>query len=190
MTWLPCNDTPGDKASLTTRLRIPAAGPATSAVCNGKLKSKTTSAGITTWTWVQAEDQAPQAALVAIGAYTQVTGNVSVDFDSRSVPQGTYLSPAAAADSTTTANRGRLQDVLDAIGSSFGSYPGDAVGLVVDNTSLGYSAATQDRPNVVFVLTADLPADLRQYRPKVQRRQEYNSGPTSEASGRPSRPQG
>ncbi len=65
-TWFPVNDHPGDAATYTFRVTVPAGR---TAVANGVLASRKTAGGWTTWTWDAAEPMASYLATATIGTF-------------------------------------------------------------------------------------------------------------------------
>ncbi|HEY7003421.1 MAG TPA: M1 family aminopeptidase [Gaiellaceae bacterium] len=65
-TWYPVNDHPLDKGAYTFHIRVPAG---LEAVANGKLESKRTAGGWTTWKWNAKEPMASYLATMAIGQF-------------------------------------------------------------------------------------------------------------------------
>jgi hypothetical protein len=148
MTWFPNNNTPRDKATFTTALTVPYLPlvPAVNrtAVSTGVLDSVTETASTRTFTWEQPNQQATYLSLVSIGVFTEGLSNVALT--EGTTPEWSYANTLLAGPSGFEQRRGQLSEMLQAIERSYGTYPGAATGLVVDNSTLGYALETQDRP--------------------------------------------
>lgn len=145
-TWLPSDNTPGDKATFTFHLTVPTPY---AAVANGELVGSTTDALLrTTSTWRMRRPMATYLAMVATGLWTTDAGSYT-SIDGRTIPLLSYTDPGA----TSTEGRTVLPEVLRFSERYFGPYPFDSAGLVVDNALVGYALETQGRP--FFPLNAD-----------------------------------
>ncbi|GAA4123434.1 M1 family metallopeptidase [Nocardioides fonticola] len=137
-TWLPSNNTPGDKADYRFRITVPAGW---SAAANGALVSTTTSGTRTTWTWRTDEPMATYLATIAIGRFTVTKGSFR-SRDGRTIPVTTFVdSQLGSADGLS-----RLTEILRTEEKWFGPYPFSAAGGIVDDANVGYALETQTRP--------------------------------------------
>ena len=64
MTWLPSNNTPGDKATYTYRITVPSGYVA---AANGVLTGRHDEHGLTTWRWNETDPMATYLAMIGIG---------------------------------------------------------------------------------------------------------------------------
>ncbi len=139
MTWLPSNNTPGDKARFTFRVSAPAGY---SVVANGELVETAPHGTGTTWTWRQAEPMSTYLAMVGIGRY-DVTESSVTSIDGRELPLWFFEdSTVGAARSARTV----LPEVIAFCERLFGAYPFSSGGHVVDDAYVGYALETQTRP--------------------------------------------
>jgi len=150
MTGFPNNNTPQDKATYTFTLNVPTtiAGGASAAVANGVLTSKTAVAGSRTqWVWDVAKPMPSELSLISIGRYNESTSTISLA-SGTSVQEWSYVDPTASG-SGYAATRAALKSYIEFFEARYGPYPGNSIGLVVDNTAttgIGYALETQDRP--------------------------------------------
>lgn len=139
MTWLPSNNTPGDKARFTFHLSAPAGYEA---VANGELVDTQPHGTGTTWTWRQSEPMSTYLAMVGFGRY-DVTESTITSVDGREIPVWFYedavLGEAASA-------RDVLPEAISLLEDLFGPYPFSSAGHVVDDANVGYALETQTRP--------------------------------------------
>lgn len=158
MAGYPHNNTPGDKATATFTLDIPTTlsaadgsnpGPA-AAVSTGELLSRTPSedGSRTTWVWQQREQLASELALVAIGRYDIIEGDITLT-DGRTIPSWSFMD-SQLSERDKERVRGavaRLQTVTQQLESLYGPYPGNSTGVVVDTvpSAINYALETQDR---------------------------------------------
>ncbi|SJN08392.1 metallopeptidase [Leucobacter sp. 7(1)] len=158
MAGYPHNNTPGDKATATFTLDIPTTlsaadgsnpGPA-AAVSTGELLSRTPSedGARTTWVWQQRKQLASELALIAIGRYDIVEGEITLT-SGRTIPSWSFMdSQLSAADKEKVRSSvARLQTVTQQLESLYGPYPGNSTGVVVDSVprAINYALETQDR---------------------------------------------
>jgi aminopeptidase N len=141
--WLPCNNTPGDKASFDFSLTVPAR---LQAVSNGRLASVRRRGARRTFTWRERQPMSTYLALVDIGRGRLVRGNID------GLPSWTLVDPALAEDSAPAL--ARLPEIVRFESKLFGPYPFDALGSVVDDADLEYALETQTRP--VYAFAPDL----------------------------------
>ncbi len=149
MTWFPNNNTPTDKATFTTKLTVPyfpLPGFPTNqtAVSTGSLASVTSTTSTRTFTWEQPNQQATYLALAAIGTYTTAESDVALT--TGTTREWSYANTAIEVPSSFGTRRAQLSPMLKAIERNYGTYPGASIGMVVDQSTLGYALETQDRP--------------------------------------------
>jgi aminopeptidase N len=140
MTWLPCNDTPADKAEFDFRLTVPTG---VKGVANGRLlKVARTGNGRHRFDWRVSEPMAPYLALIDIGRGRLVRETIG------GKPSWTLIDPRLAKPSR--AALASLREIVRFESRIFGPYPFDSVGSVVDVAGFGYALETQTRPIYAF----------------------------------------
>ena len=139
MTWLPSNNTPGDKARFTFRLSAPAGYDA---VANGVLVDTAPHGTGTTWTWKQTEPMSTFLAMVGFGRYDVVESTVK-SVDGRTIPVWFYEDAMLGESSSA---RDLLPEAIGFLEKRFGPYPFSSAGHVVDDADVGYALETQSRP--------------------------------------------
>ncbi|MFE6185035.1 M1 family metallopeptidase [Streptomyces sp. NPDC056465] len=137
MTWFPGNHHPGDKAPYDVRITVPAGR---SAVSNGELVSRRTTAGRTTFHWRTRESMASYLVTVAVGRYV-VRETATED----GLPVITAVDPAVAGASAGVPDR--IAGIVAWGEKRFGPYPFFSAGAVVGRRGdAGYALETQNRP--------------------------------------------
>jgi aminopeptidase N len=138
--WIPCNNTPKDKASFAFELTVPAR---LQAVSNGRLASVERHGARRTFTWRERQPMATYLALLDIGRGRLVRSQVA------GLPAWTLVDPAQARQSARVL--AKLAEIVRFESKLFGPYPFDAAGSVVDAADLEYALETQTRPIYAFV---------------------------------------
>ena len=133
--WYPLNDTTRDKATFTVRTTVPTGW---NVVGNGIERPSRTSAGKTTYTWVESSPIIGYLTTVGIDHWT---------FLSQTLPDGTPVVSAFApgADSAIALEK-RVPEILGFEAGVFGRYPHDAAGGIHLQDRIGFSLETQTRP--------------------------------------------
>jgi aminopeptidase N len=137
--WYPSNDHPRDKATFDVSIAAP---EGVEALSNGVLVDKQQQIpGWVRWNWRSVRPQAPYLTFLAIGQY-----EVRV----ATAPNGQQLVTAYGDDlgdngPAARASVERTPEVLDVLSESFGPYPFEAQGGIVDS-SLGFALENQTRP--------------------------------------------
>ena len=135
-TWFPVNDHPRDKATYTVRIAAP---DGLTAISNGVLKGKTSAAGYTTWTWVEAQPMAPYLATVVIGRYRVQEGT----HEGKPIFTAVEASLLPLVDIQIA----KTPQIVDFLEDQFGPYPFDAVGgIVIGDGRVRYALENQSRP--------------------------------------------
>jgi aminopeptidase N len=141
MTWYPVSDHPTDKATYGFEITVPEGKVA---VANGlPAGDPVTEDGWTTWSWDAPDAQASYLTTASVGDYdvrqSQTPGGLPIlDF----VDDG--LTPANAA--VTDASLALQADMIGFLEGSFGAYPFNSYGSIVDDDTVGYALETQTRP--------------------------------------------
>ncbi len=133
--WLPCNDDPQDKATMTTRLTV---ARSMSAISNGRLVSVRRHGRLKSLTWRESQPMATYLATVSIGRGQIVRGRAV------GVPTYTLVDPRERVASRVVRH---LPGVLRFLQSIYGPYPFDSAGNIVEHgAGVGYALETQTRP--------------------------------------------
>ena len=139
MTWVPSNNTPGDKARYTFRVNVPSA---LKVAANGVLASRSQHGARTTWTWRETDPMSAYLATVSIGRY-QSFPSATTSITGRRIPIWSFVDPTLG---TAAEARRDLPSVIRFEERRFGPYPFDSSGMIIDNTDVGYALETQSRP--------------------------------------------
>lgn len=137
--WYPSNDHPRDKATFDVSIAVP---NGVEAMSNGTLvRTQPQPGGMTRWSWRSTSPQAPYLTFLAIGQY---------EVRQATTPDGKPFITAYGDDLGTNgpaarASVERTPEIIGVLEKSFGPYPFEAEGGVVD-TSLGFALENQTRP--------------------------------------------
>lgn len=135
--WYPANDTPRDKATFTVRMSVP---EGLTAVGNGSLESQSTSGGRSVFTWRERYPMAPYLATITLGRF-----NVSTGTTPSGIPIYIAVDPTQASSASAVLRQ--LPAMVSFLEDTYGPYPFETVGAIVDNApELGYSLETQTKP--------------------------------------------
>jgi len=134
--WIPSNNNPMDKASLTTRITVP---HEVSAISNGRLIRVTRAGARHTFTWREGQPMAPYLATLDIGQGRIEHGRAA------GIPSWTLVDPRERAKASAPLKA--MPRVLRFLEGIYGPYPFDSTGSTVDHDAgVGYSLETQTRP--------------------------------------------
>jgi aminopeptidase N len=137
--WYPSNDHPRDKATFDVSIAVPRG---VEAMSNGALLfTQPQAGGMVRWFWRSIRPQAPYLTFLAIGQY---------EVREATAPNGQPLITAYGDDlgdsgPAARASVERTPEIIETLEQSFGPYPFEAQGGVVD-TSLGFALENQTRP--------------------------------------------
>ena len=132
--WYPVNDNPRDKATYSFAVTVPAG---LTVMANGVLVSSASSGGRTTWVWRESSPMAPYLATATLGRFDLTTSAVG------GIPSYVAVDPTLSTSSVLR----KLPDIVRFYSSTYGPYPFDAVGAIVDDApDVGYSLETQTKP--------------------------------------------
>jgi aminopeptidase N len=145
MTWVPSDNTPGDKATWTFDVTVP---DGYEAAANGDLVSHHSDGTRTTWRWVQTVPMATYLATVSIGQF-DVTESSFTSTTGREIRVWSFVDPTLASTADVQA---LLPKVIRFEERKFGPYPVSSAGMIVDDADVGYALETQDRPFYPFGL--------------------------------------
>jgi aminopeptidase N len=135
--WFPANDNPRDKATYDIAIDVPAG---ITALGNGRLLSRKTRAGRTTWRW---REDSPMASYLA----TATNGVFELRISRTRSGQPIYdaVDAREAAAWPVLANE---PEIVAFFSDLYGRYPFDAAGAIVDHApDVGYALESQTKPN-------------------------------------------
>jgi aminopeptidase N len=121
--WYPVNDHPLDKASYTFAVTVP---EGLTAICNGLPLGRITRDGWTTWWWAQFTPMISYLSTATIGKFRTET-----KFHNGR-PTIIAIDPDLATDLADDAV-GRTDEITDFLAASFGPYPFESNGAIVDD---------------------------------------------------------
>ncbi|MER6015585.1 M1 family metallopeptidase [Streptomyces bluensis] len=137
--WFPSNDHPLDKATYDVSVAVP---NGTQAISNGTLRSASSRAGWTRYTWRSDKPQATYLATLAVGKFDITTGRTE-----SGVPViNAYSKDLGDNAGAARASVERTGEVAEWLTRYFGPYPYNALGGYVPNVTTGYALETQTRP--------------------------------------------
>jgi aminopeptidase N len=149
-TWFPANDHPLDAASVDVSVAVP---EGLEGVSNGELENTRTDDGWTTWEWRAREPMATYLVTLAVGEFDLREYEADgIRFWDAVDPALATLDPDPSAEGPLVgeivdAALARQPEVLGFLSDTFGPYPFDTSGGIVDNTpNLGFALETQTRP--------------------------------------------
>jgi aminopeptidase N len=137
--WLPCNNTPLDKASFRFQITVP---EGLKGVANGRLLAVRDRGQRKTFVWSEAQPMAPYLATIDIGRARLVRSEIA------GVPAWTAVDPRLKRAGRHVLRA--LPGVVRFESQVFGPYPFDALGSIVDPAPVGYALETQTRPVYPF----------------------------------------
>ncbi|MBC7443253.1 MAG: M1 family metallopeptidase [Ramlibacter sp.] len=140
-TWYPVNDDPQDKATYTFRITVPAGK---TAVANGlPARAPETKAGWTTWTWRASDPMSSYLSTATVGDFA-----LSRDVGPGGLPIVNAIDDGVtdASLAETTAALALQPEMIIFLESTFGRYPFESFGAIVDDDSVDYALETQTRP--------------------------------------------
>ncbi len=133
--WLPCNNTPTDKASFRFQITVP---EGLKGVANGRLLAVLHRGQMKTFVWSEAQPMAPYLATIDIGRARLVRSEIA------GVPAWTAVDPRLKKIGRRVLRA--LPEIVRFETQAFGPYPFDALGSIVDPIPVGYALETQTRP--------------------------------------------
>jgi aminopeptidase N len=144
-TWFPCNDHPSDKATYTFRVTVPAGRRV---VANGRLRSRSTRHGRSTFVWVENSPMATYLATIDTGRWKVGRGRTK-----GGVPVVVAVDPRLLRERRRAVRHyvRVIRRVIDYESTVFGPYPFASTGGIFDDARfhgqrLGFSLETQTRP--------------------------------------------
>jgi aminopeptidase N len=134
--WYPANDNPRDKATYDFKITVPAG---ITAIANGRLLSKRTRNGKTTWRWLEDSPMAPYLATATNGVF-----DLRISRAGR-IPLYHAVDPAVANPTLAFERLAAEAEIIDFFSDLVGPYPFSSGGGVVDNGGVGYALESQTK---------------------------------------------
>jgi aminopeptidase N len=134
--WYPANDNPRDKATFDIAVTVP---EGITAIANGRLLSRKTRHGKTTWQWLEDSPMAPYLATATNGVF-----ELRVSRAGR-LPLYQAVDPKVANPALAFERLGAEAEVIDFFSGLYGRYPFSTGGGVVDNGGVGYALESQTK---------------------------------------------
>lgn len=135
-TWYPVNDHPLDKAGYTVEITVPAG---LAAISNGVPVEVTTTAGWSTWRWVESAPMASYLSVLAIGDYRVTRGEHS--------GQPSVVAVHSDLPADVDEQLLRTGEIADVLAGWFGPYPFDSYGgIALADDQVRFALETQSRP--------------------------------------------
>ena len=150
MTWLPSNNTVGDKATYDIDVTAPTQtdGQDVSVASSGNLVGqKAVDADRTRWSWDIATPLSTSMLVLSVGQFDVLESDITLA-SGRTLKEWSFVANSASADDRKDIDslRGRIPLMLDWLESKLGPYPGESTGIIWDHADVGYALETQDRP--------------------------------------------
>lgn len=134
--WYPANDIPTDKALFDISITVP---EGITALANGVLLSQETENGKTTWEWSHGMPMAPYLATATNGVFSLTVTELA-----GGIPSYVAVDPRR----TNTAVLAHIPAMMEFFTDTYGPYPFDATGAIVDFAPhVGYALETQTKAN-------------------------------------------
>ena len=144
-TWFPCNDHPSDKATYTFRITVK---KGLRVIANGRLVSRSTRRGKTTFVWNEDSPMASYLATVDTGRWKVKTGRTPAG-----IPETVAVDPRLVREKKHAVRYffDTTAEATDFEATMFGPYPFSSTGAIADDARfqgdpLGFSLETQTKP--------------------------------------------
>jgi aminopeptidase N len=134
--WYPANDNPQDKATFDIAVTVP---DGITAIANGRLLSKKTRHGETTWHWLEDSPMAPYLATATNGVF-----ELRISKAGR-LPLYQAVDPKVANPALAFERLAAEAEIIEFFSGLYGSYPFSSGGGVVDNGGVGYALESQTK---------------------------------------------
>ena len=135
--WYPANDNPRDKATYDFEITVPAG---ITAIANGRLLSRRTRGGETTWRWLEDSPMAPYLATATNGVF-----ELRIDKAGR-IPLYQAVDPKVRNPALAFERLSAEAEIIGFFSDLYGRYPFSSGGGVVDNGGVGYALESQTKP--------------------------------------------
>jgi aminopeptidase N len=134
--WYPANDNPRDKATYSFAVTVP---EGITAIANGRLLSKETRDGRTTWRWYEDSPMAPYLATATNGVFElRIT-------KAGKIPLYQAVDPAVGNPTLAWERLSAEAGIIEFFSGLYGEYPFSTGGGVVDNGGVGYALESQTK---------------------------------------------
>jgi aminopeptidase N len=141
MTWYPVSDHPTDKATYTFEITVPQGKVA---VANGLPSGDpVTAGGWTTWYWDAPDQQASYLTTASVGDYDLRFGETDSGLPIIDAVDDSFTAAQLATINTRLALQPAMIDFFE---ETFGPYPFNSYGSIIDDDTVGYALETQTRP--------------------------------------------
>ena len=142
--WFPSNNYPTDKASITTSITAP---NDYTALGTGELASRAGNGdGTRTWVWNEDSPTATFLTTATVGRFRFNESSMVEAVDSRELPVYVAVDQSVPAD-LVGPQLDRMPSMINFLASTFGPYPFDSTGAIVDHVpSVGYALEVQTKP--------------------------------------------
>jgi aminopeptidase N len=134
--WYPSNDNPRDKATYDFEITVP---EGITAIANGRLLSRRTVSGRTTWRWFEDSPMAPYLATATNGAF-----ELRIDRVGR-IPLYQAVDPSVGNPTLSFQRLAAEAEIIRFFSDLYGPYPFSTGGGVVDRGGVGYSLESQTK---------------------------------------------
>jgi len=134
--WYPANDNPRDKATYSFRITVP---EGITAIANGRLLSKRTRGGETTWHWFEDSPMAPYLATATNGVFELRISKAG------KLPLYQAVDPKVGNPALSWERLSAEADIIEFFTGLYGRYPFSSGGGVVDNGGVGYALESQTK---------------------------------------------
>jgi aminopeptidase N len=134
--WYPANDNPQDKATFDIAVTVP---EGITAIANGRLLSKKTRRGKTTWHWLEDSPMAPYLATATNGVF-----ELRVSKAGR-LPLYQAVDPKVGNPALSFERLAAEAEIIEFFSGLYGRYPFSSGGGVVDNGGVGYALESQTK---------------------------------------------
>jgi aminopeptidase N len=135
--WYPCNDTPTDKATFAVSITVP---DGVTAVSNGRFRGVHRAAGLSTWRWRLDRPIPTYLVTATLGRFEVSRGRTPAG-----VPYLNAVDPTQAEEAAPVL--AQLPAMVDFFTDTYGPYPFDSAGAIVDSApEVGYALETATRP--------------------------------------------
>jgi aminopeptidase N len=134
--WYPANDNPRDKATFDFEITVP---EGITAIANGRLLSRRTRDGETTWRWLEDSPMATYLATATNGVFELRISKAG------SIPLYQAVDPKVANPALAFERLAAEAEIIEFFSDLYGRYPFSSGGGVVDNGGVGYALESQTK---------------------------------------------
>ncbi len=134
--WYPANDNPQDKATYDFAITVP---EGITAIANGRLLSKRTRDGKTTWRWLEDSPMAPYLTTATNGVFELRVSKAG------KIPLYQAVDPKGVNPTLAFERLAAEAEIIGFFSGLYGPYPFSSGGGVVDNGGVGYALESQTK---------------------------------------------